>query len=67
MTTDTPHPKLDRLAHTTGLQAWARDTEELPEAAARLLVTANRMAIVPHVILFDLQDGDWSVALLGDN
>ncbi len=61
-----PRPAIERLAYTTGLRVWVRDTADLPEGAAQLLEAANRLDIVPLVILLEFVDDDWSVVLLGD-
>lgn len=64
--TPSPRPTLERLSYTTGLRVWVRDTVDLPEGSARLLEAANRLDIVPLVILFEFHDDEWSIALLAD-
>ena len=64
---ESPRYEIGRLAHTTGLRIWVEDHTHYPEAAAQLLRAANRMGIVPHVLLFDVDEESHALILLADD
>jgi len=65
--TGSPRYEIERLAHTTGLRVWVNDHSEYPEAAAQLLQAANRLDIVPFVMLFDVGEDSHALVLLADD
>ena len=59
--------KPEPLTHVTGLRVWVKELEDLPDAVSGLVETANHQEITPIAILFEFCDGQWHVALFGDN
>ena len=53
---ESPTYEVLRLARTPGLRVWAEDHTHCPEAATQLLRAANRMDIVPHVLLLGVDE-----------